>query len=99
MPYSPPQRTRILMCVVPETAQRLSRILDGHELVFAASRAEATQHLERDRFGMVVVGVHFDDAQIFTLIGDIRLHAKYRKVPILVVHSPGPFALSEVAID
>jgi PleD family two-component response regulator len=99
MPYSPPPQTRILMCVVPETAQRLTRILDGHQLVFAASRAEAARHLERDRFGMVVVGVHFDDAQIFTLIGDIRLHARYRKVPILVVHSPGPYDLSEVAVE
>ena len=99
MSYSPPQRTRILMCVVPDTASRLARILEGHELVFAASRPEAAQHLDRERFGMVVVGVHFDDAQIFTLIGDIRLHARYRKVPILVVHSPGPYELSEVAVE
>jgi hypothetical protein len=99
MPYSPPQRTRILMCVVPETAERLTRILEGHELVFAATRVAAAQHLESDRFGMVVVGVHFDDAQIFTLIGDIRLHARYRKVPILVVHSPGPYDLTEVAVE
>lgn len=87
------------MCVVPETAERLKRILDGHELVFADSRPEAAQHLDSSRFGMVVIGVHFDDAQIFTLIGDIRLHAKYRKVPILVVHSPGPHDLTEVAIE
>ncbi len=99
MSYPPPQRTRILMCVVPETSERLARILAGHELVFAATRPEATRHLESDRFGMVVVGVHFDDAQIFTLIGDIRLHARYRKVPILVVYSPGPYDLSEVAIE
>jgi hypothetical protein len=87
------------MCVVPDTAERLTRILEGHELVFAVSRAEAAQYLDRDRFGMVVVGVHFDDAQIFTLIGDIRLHAKYRKVPILVVYSPGPYDLTEVAVE
>lgn len=99
MAYSPPPRTRILMCVVPETVERLTRILSGHELIFAADRPEAMRHLESQRFGMVVVGVHFGDAQIFTLVSDIRLHAKYRKVPILVVHSPGAPDLTEVAIE
>jgi len=99
MAYSPPPRTRILMCVVPETVERLTRILSGHDLIFAASRPEAARHLESQRFGMVVVGVHFDDAQIFTLISDIRLHAKYRKVPILVVHSSAKADLTEVAIE
>jgi PleD family two-component response regulator len=99
MTYSPPPRTRILLCVVPQTVERLTRILSGHELIFATNRPEAARHLENDRFGMVVVGVHFDDAQIFTLISDIRLHARYRKVPILVVHSPGAYDLTEVAIE
>jgi hypothetical protein len=87
------------MCVVPETVERLTRILSGHELIFVASRPEAMRYLESQRFGMVVVGVHFDDAQIFTLVSDIRLHAKYRKVPILVVHSSGTPDLTEVAIE
>ena len=99
MSYSPPPQTRILVCAVPETAGRLTRILSGHQLIFAADRPQAMRHLETERFGMVLIGVHFDDAQIFTLIGDIRLHALYRKVPILVVHSPGPQDLTEVAIE
>lgn len=48
---------------------------------------EAMSLLAEHRFGLVVVGVHFDESQMFTLLADIRAHAKYRKVPILCVLS------------
>lgn len=48
---------------------------------------------------MVIVGVHFDESQMFTLLADIRAHAKYRKVPILCVLGNRGRVLSEVAIE
>jgi hypothetical protein len=30
---------------------------------------------------MIIVGVHFDESQMFMLLADIRAHARYRKVP------------------
>ena len=48
---------------------------------------------------MVIVGVHFDESQMFTLLGDIRSHAKYRKVPVLCVLGSWGRMLSEVAVE
>jgi len=42
-------------------------------------------HLSRERYGMVILSVHFDESQMFSLLGDIRAHSFYRKIPILCV--------------
>ena len=97
--YSPPQRTRILACVAPEKVDRLHRVLSGHELIFPKDRDDALHYLQQEGIGMVIIGVHFDESQMFTLLGDIRLHGKYRKVPVLVVLSRGRYNLSDVAVE
>jgi hypothetical protein len=48
---------------------------------------------------MVLLGVHFDESQMFTVLGDIRLHAKYRKVPILCVLGTKGRFLTDVTIE
>jgi hypothetical protein len=55
--------------------------------------------LSRDGFAMVVVGVHFDESQMFPLLSDIRTHASYRKVPILCVLGERGRALTDVAVE
>jgi hypothetical protein len=46
-----------------------------------------------------VVSVHFDESQMFSLIGDIRSHSRYRKIPILcVLGARGP-AITDVAVE
>jgi PleD family two-component response regulator len=99
MHYSPPQRTRILACVAPEKVDRLERAISGHELIFPQNRADAMRYLEQEGFGMIIIGVHFDESQMFTLLGDIRLHSKHRKVPVMVVLSRGRYNLSDVAVE
>jgi hypothetical protein len=99
MLYSPPPRTKVLLCIASEEEERLKRILDRHDLQFVRERSAAMQLLEKDEYGLVVVGVHFDGSQAFSLIGDLRLHAKYRKVPILVVYAPGRYDLSDLALE
>ena len=47
----------------------------------------------------MLLGVHFDESQMFSLLGDIRAHAKYRKVPILCVLGTWGRMLSEVAVE
>jgi DNA-binding response OmpR family regulator len=54
-------------------------------LTFVKTGDEARSLLENEKFGLVVISVHFDESQMFTLLADIRAHAKYRKVPILCV--------------
>jgi len=77
----------------------MERVLAGHDLVFVRNRTQAMEHLEKETFGMVLLGVHFDESQMFNLLGDIRLHSKYRKVPILVVLLRGRFPMSDVTVE
>jgi PleD family two-component response regulator len=92
-------KTKVLVAVVHDNQERIGRILAGHELVFVTTCDEARSLLEMEKFGLVVLGVHFDESQMFSLLGDIRAHAKYRKVPILCVLDSWGRTLSEVAIE
>jgi hypothetical protein len=92
-------RTKVLIAVVHDNRDRLARVLEGHELLFVETCDEARKLLEREPFGMVMLGVHFDESQMFSLLGDIRAHAKYRKVPILCVLGTWGRMLSEVAVE
>jgi len=95
----PAPRTKILVAVVHDNRERLVHVLEGHELVFVDNGEDARELLDRDVFGLVMVGVHFDESQMFTLLGDIRSHAKYRKVPVLCVLGSWGRMLSEVAVE
>ena len=92
-------RTRILVAVDHDNRERIGRVLDGHEMVFVESGEQARSLLEKEKFGMVMLGVHFDESQMFSLLADIRAHAKYRKVPILCVLGSWGRILSEVAVE
>jgi DNA-binding NtrC family response regulator len=92
-------RTRILVAVDNDNRERIGRVLDGHELVLVETGEQARSLLEKEKFGMVILGVHFDESQMFSLLADIRAHAKYRKVPILCVLGTWGRILSEVAVE
>lgn len=92
-------KTKILVAVVHDNQERIAGILAGHDLKFVTTSEEARSLLETEKFGLVVLGVHFDESQMFSLLGDIRAHAKYRKVPILCVLGSWGRTLSEVAVE
>src|SRR5688572_26619540 len=92
-------RTKIMLAVVHDNRERLERVLAGHDLVFVETSDEARRLMENERFGLVLLGVHFDESQMFSLLGDIRAHAMYRKVPILCVLGSWGRMLSEVAVE
>ncbi|MEA3193190.1 MAG: hypothetical protein QOD26_1523 [Betaproteobacteria bacterium] len=96
--YSPPPRTRILLAVTPDISDRMRRILVRHELTPVDDSAGAMRALDGN-FGMVIVSVHFDDSQMFSLLGDIRAHSGYRKIPILCVLGRRGRALTEIAVE
>jgi hypothetical protein len=98
-PYGPPPSTRILIAATPAVRERLRRILTGHDLTMAERVPDAMAYLAKDRFGIVILSVDFDESMMFALLADIRGHAaKYRKVPVLcVLGEPG--VLSEVAVE
>jgi len=95
----PAPRTKILVAVVHDNRERLARVLEGHDLVFVDNGDDARELLERDVYGLVLLGVHFDESQMFSVLGDIRSRARYRKVPILCVLGSWGRMLSEVAVE
>ena len=97
--YSAPPRTKVLLALSEDLKDRFGRILQRHDLKSADDATEAMRCLDQ-RFGMVVLSVHFDDSQMFSLLGDIRAHSSYRKVPILCVLGPQRGRiLSDIAIE
>jgi hypothetical protein len=85
--------------VVHDNKERIARVLAGHELTFVDGSQEARALVEKEKFGLVVLGVHFDESQMFTLLADIRAHARYRKVPIVCVLGSWGRMLSEIAVE
>lgn len=96
--YPPPPPTKILAAVTPDLTARFRRILGRHELTFVSDAAHAMRELA-DHFGMVILSVHFDESRMFTLLGDIRSHSTYRKVPILCVLGARGRAITDIAIE
>jgi CheY-like chemotaxis protein len=95
--YPLPPRTRILLAVTQDVLQRFQRILDRHDLTVISDSREAMRALE-DHFGLVIVSVHFDESQMFSLLGDVRAHSNYRKIPILCVLGTHR-VLTDIAIE
>lgn len=96
--YAAPPSTKILIAATPPVRERLSRVLRDHELTMANTAADVMALLTKDRYGMVILSVHFDESQMFAILGDIRGHSKYRKVPILCVLAERG-RLTEVAVE
>ena len=96
--YAPPPRTKVLLAVTPDVRDRMVRILERHELTTVGNSQEAMRALEQ-RHGIVIVSVHFDDSQMFSLLGDIRAHSGYRKVPVLCVLGSRGRAITEIAVE
>ena len=91
--------SKVLLAVPPEETDRLARVLAGHDVACVRDCEEARALLERERFALVILGVHFDESQMFSLLADIRAHARYRKVPILCVLGEHGPAVSDIAIE
>jgi len=100
MPIPRAVGAKIMLAIVADKVDLWRRILEGHELVFVMTLREAMQRLaEEDNLRSVIIGVHFDESQMFTLLGDIRACPKCRNIPILVVLSPGQYAFSKIAVE
>jgi PleD family two-component response regulator len=84
-PLQRPRRTRILVAVSDETLPRMEKVLAGHELVVARSSLEAEKALARQDFGLIVLGVNFDESRMFELLAYARAQERHHIVPVLCV--------------
>jgi hypothetical protein len=75
----------VFIAAVPTAAARLLRILTAYRPSVASSGADARSLIDSERFGLAILGVHFDGARMFELMSYIRASARNRDVPILCV--------------
>lgn len=97
-PIRPPQGTRILVAVAPKTLPRMEKVLAGHELVVARDVGEAENALLQHKFGLIVIGVSFDESRMFELLAYVRAQERHKVTPVLCVLGPGT-RTSEVSVE
>jgi hypothetical protein len=73
---------RILTAVHPDTAERISRILQGHQVTIVQTIKAATAALMTDGFELIFVGARFDESRMFDFLEFLREHVNYRRIPI-----------------
>jgi hypothetical protein len=77
------KKNRILLACAPEAYIRLFAILSGYELTFARTLTDAHAALKGGNFGLIMIGVYFDDSRMFELLSQVRSDGKYAEVPIV----------------
>lgn len=86
---------KILVADVPQMDGRYAAALAGWELACVRSLKQAHQALEAGRCDAVVIGVYFDDSQMFDLLRYIRADEDHAEVPVVCVRGqPGFTAVS-----
>ena len=84
--------------VAVQGIERLSRILEGHELTVPKSVEQAKAELQRREFAMVILGVHFDESRMFELLRLVRTYKMNELTPVVCMLT-GESRLSDVAIE
>lgn len=72
----------ILTAVHPDTAERISRILQGHNLTIVRNIRAATAALTTEKFDLIFVGARFDESKMFEFLEFLREDVDYRRIPI-----------------
>lgn len=93
----PPLRGKPILVAV-EDAERLRRILAGHELTLPASVEQAKAELEKREFALIVLGVHFDESRMFELLRLVRTYEANQLTPVVCMLTTTS-RLSDVAIE
>lgn len=76
------QTYRILTAVHPDTVERISRILKGHDLVIVQTLKAAREALDADGIDLIFVGARFDQSRMFDFLDYLRKHVQHRRIPI-----------------
>jgi response regulator of citrate/malate metabolism len=90
----------ILIADVPSMDARYWAALAGWSLAFTRTMEEARATLAAQRCAAVVIGVYFDDSQMFDLVRAIRADEFQNEVPIVCVRgTPGYTAVSTSTLE
>jgi PleD family two-component response regulator len=94
---APPLRDKPILVAV-EGAERLKRILVGHDLTLANSVEAAKGELQKREFAMIILGVNFDESRMFELLRLVRTYKANQLTPVVCMLTTGS-RLSDVAIE
>ena len=84
--------------VAVEGADRLRRILVGHDVTMVKSIEEAKAELQKREFAMVILGVNFDESRMFELLRLVRTYKVNQLTPVVCMLTTET-RLSDVAIE
>ena len=82
----------ILVADVPSMDGRYSVALAGWPVEFVRSLRDARAALDANRYTLILVGVYFDDSQMFDLVRAIRNDETHNEAPIVCVRGGPGFA-------
>ena len=77
--------TRVLVADVREADDKIRECLAGHDLVFVRTLSDAIRALRADGFGLVIIGMHFDESRMFELLQYVKALPEYKEVPVICV--------------
>lgn len=83
MAHSLPQDRSILVAGVPETFGRLRVILHGYPVRFVSTLIEAEKILHAARPELIMLGIHFDDGNMFELLRFVKANNHLATCPVI----------------
>jgi DNA-binding response OmpR family regulator len=77
----------ILVADTPDADRRIAAILPGYDLVFVRTLDQAQQALARAHFGLVLIGVHFDESRMFDLLRHLQVSNGHAGCAVICMRS------------
>jgi response regulator RpfG family c-di-GMP phosphodiesterase len=77
------EMAHILIADTPQSVVSLKIILEGHELIIASTIEEAMADLQKETYDLIIVGVHFDNSQMFELMRHVHASPNNAGKPII----------------
>lgn len=75
--------SHILVADTPEAVVSLKIILKGHDLVIVHKMEAALDKLQKEKFDLIIAGIHFDESQMFELMVHVQASSNNAESPII----------------
>jgi DNA-binding NtrC family response regulator len=74
---------RIMVAASAEPRAIVERILEGHQLVFAETMAQAEQLLGESTLDLIICTIAFDDSKMFDLLRLAKSRSEWQQIPFI----------------
>ncbi len=89
---------KVLVADTRDGDRRLSQILAGHDLTFVRTLGDAQRALAKDRFALVLIGLHFDDSRMFDLLRHLQTSGGHAGCAVICMRSQ-QFSSTAITIE